>query len=352
MSKSDVAPVSKVTLQEIGDQLGLSKFAVSRALSGKGGVSESTRQRIAETAAKLGYSARRVRVERRSVEVMFQDRSSASRELWIEVKQGIDDEAARCGYRMTVRWTDDPDMIAQVEGDAAGILLVGPQSERMYAAALRARVPAVAIGHSPPALAGIDHVGMANRESGSFVASHLYRLGHRCMIYVHGELGFFGRAARLKGFEEALATLPGSSLAEIALQDDQTPFGFRERFEALGARGLKPTAIFCGNDGVAATIVAELHRMGLRVPHDVSLVGVGDYAVARQVAPMLTTLNLSLRQLGIVGVRQLLSRVDALPPVDLAPVRITLVPRLIERESTSEVAAASSAISQNYEQVN
>ncbi len=46
----------RVTLQTIAHEVGLSKYAVSRSLSGKSGVSEETRERIRQTALRLGYS--------------------------------------------------------------------------------------------------------------------------------------------------------------------------------------------------------------------------------------------------------------------------------------------------------
>lgn len=42
-------------MQQIADHLGVSKFVVSKALSGKGGVSESTKERVIQAASRLGY---------------------------------------------------------------------------------------------------------------------------------------------------------------------------------------------------------------------------------------------------------------------------------------------------------
>ena len=47
--------MARITVQYLADQLGLSKFAVSRALAGKAGVSEATRQLVVETAQHFGY---------------------------------------------------------------------------------------------------------------------------------------------------------------------------------------------------------------------------------------------------------------------------------------------------------
>ena len=45
----------KVTLQDIADQLGLTKVSVSKALNGRPGISADTRRRVMETAERLGY---------------------------------------------------------------------------------------------------------------------------------------------------------------------------------------------------------------------------------------------------------------------------------------------------------
>ena len=118
--------------------------------------------------------------------------------------------------------------------------------------------------------------------------------------------------------------------------------GFREEFLAMCAAGYEPTAMFCGSDGVAVTVVSELLRMGLRVPEDVSVVGHADYPIATQVSPNLTTIHMPHKQMGIAAVRRLLARSGHLGILDdLPPQRISLVPFLVERESTGPVAARS-----------
>ena len=87
--------MTRVTLQEIADHLGISKFAVSRALAGKPGVSEDTRRSVLSVAEQFGYIARRNRTPPQSIEVIFHDRTIANRELWIDVQHGIEMEAAQ-----------------------------------------------------------------------------------------------------------------------------------------------------------------------------------------------------------------------------------------------------------------
>jgi LacI family transcriptional regulator len=332
----------RVTLQEIADHLGISKFAVSRALTGKPGVSEDTRRNVISAAERFGYIGRRTKPVAQSIEVILRDRTVANRELWVDVQHGIEAEAARSGYSMTVRWTEDSRMIGKLQDSAAGFVMVGPQQPEMFEAALKASVPAVVVGHIVPELYRLDQVTATDVEAGVFVAKYLFGLGHRRFVYAHGQLGYPGRLARLRGFAEAIAALPGAELREIAFNEDYRAAGLRDNLLEMAEVGFEATAIFCGSDGVAVTIVSELMRLGINVPDDISVVGHADYPIATQVSPNLTTIHMPHKEMGIAAVRQLLSRSKITGPTnDLPPQRISLVPHLIERQSTAPASKTS-----------
>lgn len=334
--------MSRVTLQEIADHLGISKFAVSRALTGKPGVSEDTRRNVLSVAEQFGYIARRTKVTSQSIEVIFHDRSVSNRELWIDVQHGIEMEATRFGCSMAVRWTSDHRIIERLEDASLGFVLVGPQEQKMFDAARDSSVPAVVVAHIVPELYTMDQITATDVEAGVFVAKFLYGLGHRRMVYAHGQLGYPGRYARLRGFSEAIAELEGAELREIAFKEDYMAADLREAVLKMANDGFEPTAVFCGSDGVAVTVVSELMRMGISVPEDVSVVGHADYPIATQVSPNLTTIHMPHKQMGIAAVRQLLSRIGLNGQLnDLPPQRLSLVPHLVERQSTARAPAGS-----------
>lgn len=334
--------MSRVTLQLIADQLGVSKFAVSRALAGKPGVSEKTREAVVSAAEELGYAPRRRGANGRSIEVLFHDRSVANRELWVDVQHGIEDEARRCGFAMTVRWTEDPTIVAGLEKTAVGFILVGPHDLAMHEEVCGSRRPAVAVGDRPPPLSTIDHIGAADVEAGVYVARFLAELGHRRMIFVHGQLGYPGRYRRLQGFADGLAEIEDADLKEISFETDYTPSGFRTALLEFLGGGFEPTAFLCGNDGVAVTVVSELMRMGLKVPEDISVVGYGDYPIATQVSPELTTMHQPHREMGVTAARLMLARAGLGTRVDdLPPQRISLVPHLVVRASSGPASLRS-----------
>jgi LacI family xylobiose transport system transcriptional regulator len=107
--------------------------------------------------------------------------------------------------------------------------------------------------------------------------------------------------------------------------------------EDLLSQPAPPSAIICGNDLQALGVYEAARRAGLRIPHDLSVVGFDDIAVARWCAPPLTTVRQPFVEMGEAAAQILLSLVAGNPP---AQSRIELGTTLIVRDSTAPPAAA------------
>jgi len=336
--------MSNITIEYIADHLNLSKFAVSRALSGKPGVSDATRTLVMETADRLGYvfKPKAKRSLSGSVEILFHDPEVAHRGLWMDVQAGAQNEGAKLGVTTAVRWTDDPAIFSKLKSSTTGFILIGPHEPGMIAAARETGLPVVKVGPIYHRLEPIDQIGQADREAAGLVAEHLLGLGHRTFVYAHGKAGYSGRIERLQSFANVVNASEGTALKEMAFPEDDKPTNFRALIRDMVQAKFIPTAFFCGNDGVAVTIVSELMRMGVKVPEDVSVVGYADYQIATQIAPRLTTVRSPHREMGVAAVRVLLSRCGRYGPMnDLPPCRISLAGELIVRESAGPVSSAS-----------
>ena len=328
--------MSNITIEYIAGHLGLSKFAVSRALSGKTGVSDSTRALVLETATGLGYISkpRTKRSTTDSIEILFHDPEVAHRGLWMDVQAGAQSEGARLGVTTAVRWTDDPDIFSRLKQTTTGFILIGPHEPEMIAAVRETGLPCVKVGPLYHRLEPIDQIGQADREAAGLVAEHLLGLGHRTFVYVHGKAGYSGRIERLQSFANVVNAVPETALREMAFPEDDKPTNFRELLKGMVREKFLPTAFFCGNDGVAVTVVSELMRIGIRIPEDVSVVGYADYPIATQIAPRLTTVRSPHREMGVAAVRVVLSRCGRYGPMnDLPPFRLSLAGQLVVRES-------------------
>ncbi|WEX11084.1 LacI family DNA-binding transcriptional regulator [Chelativorans sp. AA-79] len=320
--------MAKVTLATIAQHTGLSKFAVSRSLSGKDGVSEETRRRVREAAAQLGYSRADAEPEQLTLGVIFHDTDLINSELHLLIQNGAQSEAERLGYRLNMRWTHQPEEIEAAVRACSGAVLVGPHSPESLARAYAQGKPIVRQGWLDP-LEQADHVGGTDHEGGAAVANYLLALGHRSIAYVHGAPGYRGRIERFYGVREVLEKHSDVEFREMKFHAEMR---FTEHLLAVHAAGFRPTAFFCAHDGLALTVVSELLRLGYRIPEDASVVGFGDYSAATQISPQLTTVKVYGHQIGAASVRLLDDRINGRIPPDTA-VRMHIANRIVERAS-------------------
>jgi LacI family transcriptional regulator len=102
------------------------------------------------------------------------------------------------------------------------------------------------------------------------------------------------------------------------------------------ARSARPTAIFCGNDEMAAGVYQAAREAGLRIGEDLAVIGFDDSPLSARLWPPLTSVCLPIRDMGRTAARMLLSEFGVTPqvaaPAAIAPI---IVPALVVRASTA-----------------
>jgi LacI family transcriptional regulator len=320
----------RVTLQTIAREVGLSKYAVSRSLSGKSGVSEETRERIRETALRLGYSKPASQTTPGDIAVVFHDLDPVNSELHMQIQNGVQAEAHRLGMALRMLWTHSQGQLEELARTCAGLLLVGPHDREAIRAAMATGTPIIRFGWVDP-LEDADQVSGTDHEAGQAVIQYLVDLGHRSIAYVHGTPGYRGRRERFYGAREIAERHPDVTLHVLQFEEEN---GFAETYRALKEKGARPTAFFCAHDGLALTVVSELLGQGYRIPDDVSVVGFGDFSPAKQISPALTTVRMEGQECGAVGLRLLLERIENPRQPGTPARRVQVASRIIERRST------------------
>ena len=321
--------MARVTLADIAGELGLSKFAVSRALAGKGGVSPETRQLVAETAGRLGYAKAQPRLST-EVQLIFHDHDPVNSELAMQIQSGVQYEASALGVSLRMGWTHDPEQVGALALGSRGVILFGSHSAEATEAVRMSGRPLVRGGWLNP-LEQVDQVMGADHEAGAAVGDYLYRLGHREIAYVHGTPGFRGRVERLFGLREAAEVDHGMTVHELRFNENSQ---FAEEYRKLLRKTKKVTALFCAHDGLAVTVISELLHLGYKVPDDVTVIGFGDFSAARQITPTLTTVRLPGRDMGRAALRLLMDRIRLGPKNLESTQRLYIVPLIVERNSS------------------
>lgn len=323
------SPVSRITLRTIADVTGLSKYAVSRALSGKTGVSDATRNRVLKCADELGY-VKPLPTRTKRLGLLFDDSELINSELYMQIQSGAQREAKKLGYDVKVHWTHNTEDLEHEAGDSAGLLIVGPHEAESLARAYATDTPIVRIGWLNP-LEPVDLVGGTDHEAGCAVANLLLSNGHKDIVYAHGDPQFRGRMERLYGLREVADRHPDARVFDMTWDDNST---FVEKFEKLLGQNIIPTAFFCAHDGIAVTVMSDLLSRGYRIPQDASIIGFGDSSLAKQIRPPLTTVRVQGYNFGAAAIRLIDRRLKDRTALNF-PMRIKIPNLLIERDSVA-----------------
>jgi LacI family transcriptional regulator len=148
---------------------------------------------------------------------------------------------------------------------------------------------------------------IANNRIGAMAAmKYLISQGHRRIGFISGRPDLQSAIRRLQGYEDALrqANIP---LAPELIQvgDYSTETGLVCARQLLDLPN-PPTAIFAANDQSAMGVIEAAHKMGLRIPDDLSVVGFDDIPEAAFLRPALTTVDQSIDRMGYVATEMLI----------------------------------------------
>ncbi len=275
-------------LDDVARRAGVSTATASRALSGRGRLSEATRARVRAAADELGYvasvTASGLATGRtRSVGVVV---PLLDRWFFANVLDGISTALAAHGYDITLYTvTDDPQQRRRLLHTAlrrgrvdAVIVLSVEFDDGEIDELLALGMPVVGLGTPSPRLATlrVDDIRLAR-----LAVEHLVALGHRSIAHI-GRSHDDDRAPdiptqRRRGFDAALADA-GLRPAGFAAADFTIDGGFVAARDLLA--GARPSAIFAASDELAFGAMFAAREAGLEVPGDLSIVGVDGHEMS------------------------------------------------------------------------
>jgi len=186
-------------------------------------------------------------------------------------------------------------------------------------------------------------VAMDDHQAARSVTEYLLRIGHRRIAHISGHPDHAASLLRRNGFYEAFDVR--GVLRPPQAYVEQGNFSFRSGIEAtstLLALPDRPTAIFAGNDEMAAAACSVAHKMGLRIPEDLAIVGFDDAPIASAVWPTLTTVRQPYLEMAQRSVRILKGAGEVLKPND-TQVRHIVPHDIIIRETTGPAQSATIA---------
>lgn len=176
----------------------------------------------------------------------------------------------------------------------------------------------------------VDQVVCRGYDTAAECVRYLHSLGHEQIFY----LGETQDEQRYIGFLDTMTALGIPNAADYALEAPFSPAGGYDAVHQLLSEGKQFTAILCANDMLAVGALKALKEHKLRVPRDVSLIGINDMETSRYLDPMLTTVAIPMGEMGALAAKMLIDRIHG---GHKAPVKMIIPGTLICRESCGPV---------------
>jgi LacI family transcriptional regulator len=319
----------RVTIRDVAAEAGVSIGTASKALNGQGKLRAETRERVAETAQRLGFAPNTLAqalLAGRSFTVGLITTDSFGR-FSIPVMLGAEDALGTGQVSVFMCDTRDDsererryvEMLAARRVD--GLIVTGRRVEPRPAIVAGPGIPVVyamtqPLGEDGPAVLPDDEGG------GRAAAEHLLSGGRRRIGHITGPERFLAACERATGFGGALA-------AAGVLPHGGVRFGeWSEHWGREAAGQPDIDAIFCGSDQIARGVADTLRAAGRAIPGDVALVGFDNWEpMALGAQPPLTSVDMCLEEVGRIAAEMLLGAIAGEPAHGTRTVPCRLVVR-------------------------
>jgi LacI family repressor for deo operon, udp, cdd, tsx, nupC, and nupG len=325
-------------LSDVAKIAGVSVATASRALSNPDLVAENTRNAVRDAAASCGYKvnlvARSLRLQRTNTVLVLLP--AFDNHFYPDVLRSMEEFAHDQGFSMILGLTGKQEnrernyMDLVVTQRVDGVIVLDDGVNQLQEGAAGLSVPMVQV------LEGfcgdkVPMVGVDNRSLATQVVRHLLELDHRRIAHIAGHPGSIVAQHRKDGYANALQN------AGVPPDDDYIVHGDYRQDSAIAAMHQllsmrkPPTAVFCANDASALGALRACRMAGVRVPFDISIVGVDDIDDAVLCDPPLTTVR---QPRGEIGKRAMETLIRAIRGHHVEP-NVMLPTELIVRETTA-----------------
>ena len=304
------------TLQDVADLVGVTKMTVSRYLKDPLLVSDKTREKIASALDTCGY------IPNRAPEILAQAKSRAigvlvpslTNQVFAEVIRGIEKVTGKYGYQtMFAHYGYRPEVeearvASLLSYNIDGLLLSEsyhtPRTVRMIETA---GIPVIEMMDiASPSIQ--QCVGIDNTQAAYDMVQAMIARGHRRIVYLGARMDVRTKL-KMQGYAAAMeqAGLPTA----VVTTDEASSF-------SLGAKLLKNSmqrhpdldSFFCTNDDLAAGVIFECQRQGIRVPEQIGVAGFHGHDIGQSMTPKLASVITPREQIGRISATELLERLQ------------------------------------------
>jgi LacI family transcriptional regulator len=351
--RNQTVSTRKITISDVAKRAKVSKGTVSAVINGKTNVKSSTRDHILEVMKEMNYrpkgTARNLRGEQadKSIGLILKD---INYPFYTAIAAGAKEYARSKGYDVVVASSDD-----DVENekrltrlfaakDIKGVIIapvVAGTAEFEHLFMLKmVNYPFVLLEDVQGIQANV--VAIDNIRAVKRAVKHLIENGHKRIVHFAGPHQSSHTLERIEGFRYAFSESPlvfrADNIIYVGSHYDDAYQNTHKFFSGL-KREDYPTAIVCFNDHQALAVMTALGELQIKIPEEISLVGIDDIYYAQVYPVPLTTIRAPQREIGMRSAEILIRNIES---THLLPVeRDVLETEFIIRESTRSLVATS-----------
>lgn len=325
------------TMNDVARAAGVSLKSVSRVINDEVGASPETRERVLAAAAQLGYrrndaahALRRSDGRSASIGLVLEDISNPFAAV---LNRAVERVAGEQGSLvLAVSTNADPEreqtLVHRLLARAVdGLLIMSCRRDHSFLQPeLDRGVPIVFVDRPPRRLAA-PTVRVANSKGAHDATAHLIAHGHRRIAFLGDRPGLYTADERQRGYTRAMREAGLAVDHSIQWRGRDDPQLASEAMMAMLDLADPPTAVFAGNNQLAAGVLAALRVR--KVMRKIAVVGFDDLDLAAVVDPPLTVIDQDPETIGRVAAQEIFGWLGG-----SAPTKDVVVPvRLVERGS-------------------
>lgn len=309
------------TMQEVAKKAGVSKATVSRVLSGKGYVSEATRNQVYKAIEEAGYRpnllARNLATNKSEciglVVTNTLYNGNYFNELLSQAAKKLEDNGRQLilvdGKRSAVEEQEAIQFLLDLRCDA---VIIYPRFLTVDAMDLiidQYKQPVMVVNRK--LRKHQSHCICCDHQGSSYNATkYLIERGHRDIAFITGSLDSPTAIERLSGYKQALNAFRLAVRDDLIVQGRWTPTSGAAAAATLLASQVPFSAVIASNDEMAIGVMKQLTEAGIRVPDDVSIIGFDNIPTAPFHTPSLSSVKDPVSDMINEVINRLISMLD------------------------------------------
>jgi len=320
--------MKKITIRDIAKFAGVSTTTVSRSFNSPHLIRPETLKRIQKIIRKKRYvyDAVAADLSRRKSKIIGLITPTINLTIFARTTHGIQEWAQEKGYFLIIACSNfsaeaELDLLKLMEQRrVAGIIITGI-SNTEGSGKVKEYIKYLNMSGTPCVVTweifedrDINYVGINHFKASYAMTEYLVNLNHKRIGLIIGPYKRAGRIKkRLDGYRAALKNNNIKYDPSLVIERDFSLLNGKESMKQLISLPNRPTAVFVNNDVMAIGALSVAREMSLRVPEDISIVGLGDIDFAAEWDPPLTTIRLPSYEMGKLAIKTLIEMIESSP---------------------------------------